>query len=377
MARKTQDRRKIEADEVIDQLERVVRWSDEFRLAFVKCNHPRQCEAMRRTLLERLHDRRVLEIFLEQPILSLLDELTARWDAANPPHAICVYGLEKSIDEQREAAPVLGRLNHDRDLLRRAVPAALLIWLPDFALDCVARGAPDFWAWRSGVYEFATDTQLWQTDSVAALTSNAPALFSLSLEDKQREIRRLEELLRAARALPQQGKREQQTVADLLYQLGLLYQSLGELDRAWAQYEESLAISRRLGNQAGIAVSLHELGRVQQEQGNLAEAERLYRQSLQIKEELGDKGGTATTLWALGLLQLQQGRPREALRHFAAAWELWRTLHSPYATTVLTRIKELREQVGKEQFRAWLVEDFGSHAAPITEALDKEVISSP
>ena len=146
MPRKTKQQRVVDDNAILDRLERVVRWADDFRLAFVKCNRPTQREAMRRALLDRLKDKRVLEVFLEKPIISLLDELTARWDTANPPDAVCVYGLEKSVQEQCEASPVLGRLNHDRDLLRRAVPAALLIWLPDFALDCVVRGAPDFWA---------------------------------------------------------------------------------------------------------------------------------------------------------------------------------------------------------------------------------------
>src|SRR5262249_53473091 len=180
-----------DANGVLDQLERVVRWSEEFQLVFVKCNHPIQQEAMRRALLARLHDIRVLEVVLEQPIVSLLDELTARWAPAAPPQAVCVYHLEKSINEQREASPVLGRLNHDRELLRRAVPATLLIWLPDFALDCVARGAPDFWAWRSGVYEFPTHRELWYGESAVALDPEAPVVFSLPLEDKQKEIVRV------------------------------------------------------------------------------------------------------------------------------------------------------------------------------------------
>src|SRR2546427_7528784 len=179
---------------VLDQLERVVRWSEEFQLVFVKCNHPVQQEVLRRALLARLHDKRVLEVVLEQPIVSLLDEITDRWDPAAPPQAVCVYGLEKSINQQRESSPVLGRLNHDRDLLRRAVPVPLLMWLPDFALDCVAQGAPDFWAWRSGVYEFPSNTRLWRMESMAALGPGTSPLLSLSLQDKRKEITQLEEL---------------------------------------------------------------------------------------------------------------------------------------------------------------------------------------
>ncbi len=312
MPRKRTQQTDAEAQTVLAQLERVIRWDDKFRLVFVKCNSPLQQDEMRRMLLARLSDKQVLEVFLQKPIVSLLDELTTRWDAAQPPEAVCVYGLEKSINEQREASPVLGRLNHDRDLLRQAIPAALLIWLPDFALDCVARGAPDFWAWRSGVYEFPTEVALWQRDSISALAHDVPALFSLPLEDKQKEIARLEELVRTARVLPRQGKREQETISHLVYQLGLLYDSLGEWDIARTQFEESLEIAQRLGNQYIIAARLHALGVLAQKRGQLEEAEQWYRQSLAIKERLGKPQGQATTLHQLGSIAQERGQLEEA-----------------------------------------------------------------
>jgi tetratricopeptide (TPR) repeat protein len=315
MPKKTQQSPAADAHAILDRLERVVRWADDFRLAFVRCNHPVQREEMRRQFLDRLSDRHVLEVFLEKPILSLLDELTARWDAAQPPHAVCVYGLEKSIQEQREASPVLGRLNHDRDLLRRAVSAALLIWLPDFALDCLVRGAPDFWAWRSGVYEFPTDMALWQTESDAALDSDIPALFSLPLEDKRKEIARLEELLQIARALPHQGKREQETLARLLHQLGLLHYSLGEWNTAQARCEESLQIAQRSGDQQAIAVALHQLGMLAQDQGDYTAARSFYEQSLAMAQELGYRAGMASNLHNLGVLA-QDWRDYAAARSF-------------------------------------------------------------
>lgn len=193
--------KKIDNDSILDQIERVIRWGDEFQLAFVKCNHSAQRETLRHSLLDRLHDQRVLEIALEKPIVSLLDEIRPLWNPEQPPVVVCVYGLEHSLREQGQNSPVLGRLNHDRDLLRQSIPAALLVWLPDFALDYVARGAPDFWAWRSGVYEFQTDNTLWQMESIEAFSNHdAVSLSSLSLKDKQKEITQLEGLLRTSQA---------------------------------------------------------------------------------------------------------------------------------------------------------------------------------
>ncbi len=284
---------KLDNDSILDQIERVVRWGDEFRLAFIKCNHPAQQETLRRSLLERLSDQRILEIPLEKPIVvSLLDEIRLPWSPNQPPVAVCVYGLENSLREQGEHSPVLGRLNHERDLLRQSIPAALLIWLPDFALDYVARGAPDFWAWRSGVYEFQTDSALWQMESIAAFSDHdAVSLHSLSWEDKQKEIVRLEELLRTSQALTRQDKRIKQTNCRILHQLGFLYKSLGKQDEALDRYQQSLKLAKTLGNRAGEGVILNNLSQIYKARGDYATALRYLEESLAISRAIGDRAG--------------------------------------------------------------------------------------
>ncbi|MBM3225797.1 MAG: tetratricopeptide repeat protein, partial [Candidatus Tectomicrobia bacterium] len=285
----------VDINATLDQLERAVRWSEAFQLVFVKCNHPMEQELWHHALLERLHDMRVLNLVLEQPIVSLLDEITARWDQVAPPQAVCVSHLEESINLQRETSPVLGRLNHDRDLLRRAVPATLLVWLPDFALDCVARGAPDFWAWRSGVYEFPTNRALWQMESARALTPKISQDFSLPLQDKQQEIARVSALLRSARALPHQDTRGQETIAHLTTRLALLYCSLGQWDKAQRLFQDTLTVYQQLHDQQGIASAYHNLGILAEVRGAYEEALEWYRCSLALQEELDDRAGLANS----------------------------------------------------------------------------------
>lgn len=321
MPTKTQSKPKTTAEKVIDRLERVVRRADDFVLGFVKCNHPSQREEIRHAFFIRVEDRRVLEIELDQPIVSLLDEITARWDAVNPPDAVCVYGLEHSINIDGESSPVLGRLNNDRDLLRRTIPVPLLIWLPDYALDLVVRGAPDFWAWRSGVYEFPTETGLWQSDGIAALYPDVSNLFSLTFNEKRQEIARLEELVRTAHTLPQQDERGWDLIAHLLHQLGVTYHSLGEWEMAQSRYEESIRISEQLCNKAGSATTLHQLAMLQQDKGNLSDAEGLYKQSLDIKKQLS-LNSAANTLHQLGNIQWRQGNLLEAERLYMESLEI-------------------------------------------------------
>ena len=407
-----------------------------------------------------------------------------------------MYGLEKSINKLQEASPVLGRLNNDRDLLRRAIPVPLLIWLPDFALDFIARGAPDFWAWRSGVYEFATERTLWQRDGNQAIISDVLRVNSLSHHEKNAEIAHLEELLRTARSLPRKGKRERGLITSLLDQMGLIYQNLGDWEKSTTIYQEnlkslkalndqrgvastqhqlalleqfrgnlreaerlyrqSLSVKQSMGDNIGIAITLHQLAMVEQDRGNREEAERLYRQnlefernigdksgvadslhqlaileqdrtnfqeaerlycqSLEIKQGLGDKSGIAITLHQLARLQHVRGNLEEAdrlyrqsleiarnigdrsgiaitevqlgklyqnqknwhaaLQHSLDAWLTFCELHSPYSGLVLSDIGEIREQISKEQFQAWLAEDFAPCGSEIQKRLD-EALSAP
>ena len=70
--------------------------------------------------------------------------------------AVFVTGLEYGIPYDQPNARILAELNLGRDAFLRDVPHPLVIWLPDYAVTAVARFAPDFWAWRSGVFEFET-----------------------------------------------------------------------------------------------------------------------------------------------------------------------------------------------------------------------------
>lgn len=314
--------RDTETEEILDRLTRMIRWSDEFRLGFVKCNSPVQQQTMARTLAERIPDIRILEISLAEPLISLLDAIEARWDTHDPPHVIYVYGLEKSISPDCDYSPVLGRLNNDRDLIRRAVPAALLIWLPDFALDCMVQGAPDFWAWRSGVYEFPTDPDLWFNDALPALTLGTDQIASLALEDKRAEVTRIEELLRISEAFPNPGRREKQIRSRLLDQRGLLSLLLGDWQAAQTTYEEALRLAKELDDPAGIATILHQLASLQLLQDHRQEAMRLYEESMAINQNNGDKAGQAKALHQLAMLKQVEGQYDEAERLYRQGLEL-------------------------------------------------------
>ena len=77
--------------------------------------------------------------------------------------------------------------------------------------------------------------------------------------------------------------------AAYIHHLGMLAQARGDYAEAARQYQRSLDISERLGDQAGMATGYHQLGILAQDRGDYAEAARQYQRSLNISERLGDQ----------------------------------------------------------------------------------------
>jgi hypothetical protein len=124
---------------------------------------------------------------------------------------------------------VLRQLNLARDRFR-GLPCPLVFWLPDTALTRLAQGAPDFWAWRSGTFDF--------------LPRWVP-----SEEWAAERVRVLENLLADYRTLGD-GLTEQRARAGLLVDLANLYQVTYRPQNARQRLEEALPLVHRLGDTA-------------------------------------------------------------------------------------------------------------------------------
>ena len=71
--------------------------------------------------------------------------------------------------------------------------------------------------------------------------------------------------------------------------------------------EESLAISRDVGDKMGLAVCIRLSGQLALSQGNLVEARSLAEESLELFREIGDRPNTASSLCLLARVESNQG----------------------------------------------------------------------
>jgi tetratricopeptide (TPR) repeat protein len=103
----------------------------------------------------------------------------------------------------------------------------------------------------------------------------------------------------------------------LLHALAYIYRVQGELERAKALYEESLAIKEALKDVRGKSATLHALASIYVVQGELERAKALYEESLAIDDALKDVQGKSATLAGIAdiyLLRRQWSQAEACLR---------------------------------------------------------------
>lgn len=288
--------------EALLQVASMIRLAESFRLGFVKCNQPVQCLQMVERLKEMLAgEADVIKVNLKEPVPSLRRAVLQVLESDSLAHgkkAVMVLGFERSIPS-KGSAPALDELNQSRDNFPKSFSAPFLIWLPDYALTRLAREAPDFWGWRSGVFEFSPEQKT--IDLVEKTMMQGAEEDRMSLEEKREHASALEGLV-ADYLEMDRGDRENRTLAEVLQRLGKIRYLLGDYEAARELYQQSLEIAQQLGDKRNVSMLLHLLAMLAQHAEDYDAASELYQQSLRIKQQLGEKSGVAKSLHNLGML---------------------------------------------------------------------------
>ncbi len=95
--------------------------------------------------------------------------------------------------------------------------------------------------------------------------------------------------------------------------LGAVYYSLGEYQKAIKFHQQSLAITREIDDRGGEAKSYGNLGNVYDSLGEYQKAIEFHQQSLAIKREIGDRRGEAASYNNLGNVYGSLGEYQKAI----------------------------------------------------------------
>ena len=228
--------------------------------------------------------------------------------------ACFVYDVEDAFPE------ALGYLNLQRERLAE-LPHAIVFWVREHGLREIGVRAPDFWAWRSGVFDFRAPEE--RAPLAAVEMAVAEPFTYLDRGDLERRLSLYRGLLED---YSQEEHPDQAFLAELERKIGLACYWLGEWVEARTHWQRALEISEEAGDEGGRAVALHNLGVLAHDQGDYAAASRFYQQSLDIAQALGDRAGVAITTHQLGMLAQDQGDYAAARRYYEQSLEIAQAL---------------------------------------------------
>jgi len=301
---------KIVASDDFCRLLRALKISRDFGLYFVRCNLP----SYRMELVARLRamvDRPVVEIALPEDY-TFLSVLTKAANQSPADALLYISGLEPllpSYDEPRRHQ-TLEIFNWQRGALART-HRTLVFWVSEYLVPLLTEGAPDFWDWRSGLFEF--DTPLATRDSMFQTLAEGEGReeWNLSYMQKQEWMVLLRSLLEeyhgtSAMEISARGRTAPK--------LGNLHQSVGDYQNALEYFQLALKTYEALEDRAELATSYNNIGEVHRARGDYDAALQWYQKSVEIKEALEERAGLAATYSNIGKVYHVRGDYDTALQ---------------------------------------------------------------
>ncbi len=342
-------------------------FAEKFTIGFVEVNFSPDTELLIEALKSTSECQEIQFVVLDFPDKNLrfirdeiLEILPTIQLYPNKKLVLIVRGLEKSIGVFGDYPPVLQDLNFVRDAYRKTVPHPMLFILPDYAITRLAKFAPDFWAWKSGIFRFKT-TQVTKDYAMAQTLESERTIDRLPTPEQQERIDLLERLLMENKPTGHQVTGQNlRSYTNILHQLGVAYLSqrnpvrakeyleeaikqvdkdsdfyaeiINTLGKAYYQqrqfdtaincYQESLNISRTLENRRGEIASLYKLGNAYLELRQFQQAREFYQQCIEIEQQLGDRFSQARIYHQLGRVAQQLRDYQQARAYYQQALDI-------------------------------------------------------
>ncbi len=241
-------------------LRRAIQRGVGFSLLFVRCTPVKGIEIVER-IQEDLPQKRIEVLNLDantENLYHLVENLTEEQNIEKQSFDVLfIRGLEESLFqyEDREQLGILGRskgtgyggnwesvprilghLNLSRERFRDNFKLCFVFLLPEFALNYFIRRAPDFFDWRSNVYEFPTEKELVSQESYRL------ACLDGSYQEycKQLPEQRIAKLAKIKAYLEEDTDSKERS--SLWYEKGLIHAAANEYEESIDSYDHALSI---------------------------------------------------------------------------------------------------------------------------------------
>ncbi|MEA5614970.1 tetratricopeptide repeat protein, partial [Nodularia spumigena] len=240
-----------EADEEYQALVRALKFTEGFGLLFVRCS-PAEGEQLITKIKADIVSKNIQVLRLEQAVNNLY-EIIEQLDNKEKIKILFITGLEHSLYKYEESKsfsgwnsrdiysyswkgvpPVLINLNQQRERFRDNFNICFVFLLPQFAIKYFIQRAPDFFDWRSGLFEFAIDPEILEQESLRhSLAEDYEKLLQLTPEQRNQKILEILGLIAEEHQTPERQY-------DLFFNLGRLQSAGEDYQQAVASYDRAL-----------------------------------------------------------------------------------------------------------------------------------------
>lgn len=162
----------------------------------------------------------------------------------------------------------------------------------------------------------------------------------ISRGDLGTALRYLEQSLQISRQI---GDKSGEGVT--LSNIGKIYYARGDLDIALGYLEQSLKIRRQIGDKSSEGMTLNNISQVYYARGDLDTALRYLEQSLKISRQIGDIVQEAITCFNMAPIFEQTGKIEKAIQLVERTVEIETFMQSPYLESDTRYLMELKKKV--------------------------------
>ncbi|MDB9439624.1 tetratricopeptide repeat protein [Dolichospermum lemmermannii CS-548] len=293
--------------DILAELLTFIDFSEKFTLGFIEINFPPDGDLLIEALTTNSQCEEIQFVILKftDPNLRFLRDAIIQGLAniekeANKKLVLIIQGLEKSIGVFGEYPPFLQDLNFVRDAYKKTVPYPILFILPDYAINRLAKFAPDFWAWRSGVFRFKT-LEKTKENAIAQTLQSHIEIDRVEPQEKQERIEILQSLLMEYKPTCEQtNDGNLRRYSNILLELGTAYISQHQAKTAREYLAEALQIADKLADVNFKRQVLNKIGDAFAEERKFEKAINYYQQGVNIAKELKNRNGENFALFRLG-----------------------------------------------------------------------------
>ncbi|HSF71784.1 MAG TPA: tetratricopeptide repeat protein, partial [Methylotenera sp.] len=147
--------------------------------------------------------------------------------------------------------------------------------------------------------------------------------------------------------------------------LGIIYNDVGQIDRAIECYKQALVINREIGSRHGEAKNLGNLAEVYIFLGQIDQAIEYSEQALVIDREIGDLSDEAVDLSNLGMAQATKGNYANALDNLISSIQIAQKIRSTRdICSASIYLAHIYLQMGRLEDAFNVVEEAGKYDVP-------------